>query len=315
MQNFFTLHERAFGWDEIRAAAQAWGEWEGFAAATARGLAAVQYASANNCLPASAAVQAAANEFRYARQLVSAQDAQAWLAAWGLSANDWLAYFRRTLLQEKMKESVAQRELPPVTPAEVEAVLQVEALCSGKLGVWAERLAGRSAVVARFGGVETVRRAEIAALDAAFENCRRKLLDPAALRQQIAHNYLDWIRFDCRYLWFAEERVAREAALCVRHDGLSLDEVAHDARAVVREWSFYLDELAPAARGPFVAAQRGDWLGPLSLLAGFPLLAITGKTLPDETDPQIRQRAEAALVGHSMKQAMNEAVRWNARLA
>ncbi len=311
MQSFFTIHERAFGWDEIRAAAQAWGEWEAFAADTARGLAALQYATAHRCLPASAAVQAAANEFRYARQLVSAQEAQAWLAAWGLSANDWLAYFRRTLA----KENLAQCELPPVNPAEVERVLLAEALCSGKLGAWAERLAGRGALVARFNGADAVRRAEIAALDAAFENCRRQLLDPAALRQQIAHNYLDWIRCDCRYLWFAEERLAREAALCVRHDGLSLDEVAHAARAVVQEWSFYLDELTPAARAPFVAAQRGDWLGPLALLEGFPLLAITGKTLPDEADPQIRQRAETALVGHSMKQAMNESVRWNARLA
>ncbi len=297
----------------VCAAARAWGEWEGFAAETARGLAAVQYASANNCLPANAAVQAAANEFRYARQLVSAQDAQAWLALWGLSANDWLAYFRRTLLQEKMKESVAQRELPPVTPAEVESVWQTEALCSGKLGAWTERLAGRGALVARFNGAEAVRRAEIAALDAAFENCRRQLLDPAALRQQIAHNYLDWIRFDCRYLWFAEERLAREAALCVRHDGLSLDEVAQDARAVVQEWSFYLDELAPAARGPFVAAQRGDWLGPLSLLAGFPLLAITGKTLPDEADPHIRRRSEEAVTKHVILQETNNRVTWLAR--
>ncbi len=49
----------------------------------------------------------------------------------------------------------------------------------------------------------------IARIEAAYQMLRQQIITPQARCHQIAHHHLDWIRFDCRYIWFPEERVAR----------------------------------------------------------------------------------------------------------
>jgi hypothetical protein len=120
------------------------------------------------------------------------------------------------------------------------------------------------------------------------------------------------MRFDCRYLWFAEERVAREAAWCVSEDGLSLDEVANQAHASIQAWNFYADEIELQVRPYFLAARQGDLLGPLKIHQGFPLISLLSKQLPAADDPQIRARAEQAILASLTEQAMNQRVRWSA---
>lgn len=121
---------------------------------------------------------------------------------------------------------------------------------------------------------------------------RQQTITPQKLGARIADHRLDWIRLDCRCLWFGEERIAREAAWCVTEDGLSLDEVAADERAEVRQWSFYLDEIDADIRPYFLAARPGDLLGPLKFRNAFPLFALAVKKMPAADDPQIRQRAK-----------------------
>jgi hypothetical protein len=126
----------------------------------------------------------------------------------------------------------------------------------------------------------------------------------------IADHRLNWIRFDCRYVWFPEERIAREAALCVIEDGLTLDEVAYDARSVVQRWDFYLDEIEVNVRPYFMAARAGDLLGPVKMMEGFPLFFVVNKRAPSDSDSQIRQRAEEWIINGLIEKAMNERVKW-----
>lgn len=153
-------------------------------------------------------------------------------------------------------------------------------------------------------------RALVAYIEAEFSEQRSQTVTPQLLAAKIAAHRLDWIRFDCRYLWFAEERLAREAAFCVTEDGLTLDEVAYDAHGIAQQWDFYLDELDAPARTHFMAARQGDWLGPVKLLEGFPLFSVVAKQLPVADDPHIRQRAEDAIVGSLVEQAMTGRVKW-----
>jgi hypothetical protein len=111
-------------------------------------------------------------------------------------------------------------------------------------------------------------------------------------------------------VWFPEKHIAREAAWCLTEDGLTLDEVAYDARGVVQKWNFYLDEIEAPVRPHFLAARVGGWLGPLKMIEGFPLFSVIAKTMPAAADPQIRERAEAAIVAGFIEQAMNERVKW-----
>src|SRR5207253_3063942 len=108
-------------------------------------------------------------------------------------------------------------------------------------------------------------------IESEFERKQQQTVTPKRIESKIADHRLDWIHYDCRYLWFPEKRIAREAAWCLSEDGLSLDEIARDARRIVQHWSFYLDEVMPLVRSQFLAARPGDWLGPINMMEGFPL--------------------------------------------
>lgn len=314
----FTVANREFGWDEISAAAEVWGEWQPFFEQTRQALACLRQAASAKQPPAEDEVRAAATAFRYAHNLISAAETQTWLRQWELSVEDWMNYLRGQLLRERWaarldKIVVAQG----VSDAEVGAVIKHYAVCGGQFRAWAQQLAGRAAIAAKSGVLmadSQSPRELIAGIEAAFVAQRQLAVTPAALAGKIADHRLDWLRFDCRYVWFGEEHLAREAALCVSEDGLTLDEVARNARAIVQEWSFYLDEVAAEARTHFLAARQNAWLGPLPLLSGFPLLQIVSKRMPVPNDPQITARAAHAIINHALVQEMNGRVQWLAQM-
>ncbi|MEK7833095.1 MAG: hypothetical protein AAB401_18545, partial [Acidobacteriota bacterium] len=67
----FTVNETAFGWEEIVAAAQSWGEWARMIERTRQVLACLEFAAKTGQLPSSKEVREAATAFRYARNLIS----------------------------------------------------------------------------------------------------------------------------------------------------------------------------------------------------------------------------------------------------
>lgn len=336
-QVLFTIGDQKFDWESAALAAQLRGEWAQLEMKTRHGLVCLKRAAATGAWPAAQEIQAAANEFRYAHNLISAQETQDWLAHWGLTVEGWMDYFRRSLLRQQWAKHLTEMATSyPVTPEEVAATIKCEALCSGQLAQWAYQLAGRAALAgqmktnigaAGFDAYDQVATAPgtdspfaqqkmkaIARIEAAYQMLRQQILTPKARSHQIAHHHLDWIRFDCRYIWFPEERLAREAALCVCEDGLTLDEVAQDSRFIVQPYNFYLDEIEPSRRNHFLAAQAGDWLGPLNLFEGFTLFAVLGKSLPSDDDPQVRSRAEEAVMSTVCSREISHRVTWLARL-
>lgn len=314
----FTVEDIEFGWEEIVIAADVWGEWQPFFEQTRQSLACTRLATKNNNLPSATEVREAANAFRYAHNLISAEDANIWLARWQMTIEDWMNYLRCQLLMERrvgrLNEIIASN---PIGDQEVTAVIRNHAVCADKLRDWAIRLAGRAAIAASsgcfdMGESDTTASAHklIARIETEFEQRLQQTITPKLIETKIADHHLDWIRFDCYYVWFPEKQTAREAAWCVSEDGLSLDEVAYNARGIVQQWNFYLDEIEETVRPHFLAARAGDWLGPIRMLEGFPLFSIIAKTMPVVADPQIRGRAEQRIVASFIEQAINERVKW-----
>ncbi len=311
----FTVADDAFGWQEIVLAAQAWGEWQAFFEETRESLACLRAAAQADQLPAATDLRAAANAFRYAHNLVSAEDANGWLARWQITVEDWMNYLRGQLLRARLANQLGDIVAAnPIRDESVTEVIKLHAVCADKLRDWAVRLAGRAAVVL---GADAVKRPttaspveRIAHLESAFERQRQEVVTARRIETKITDHRLEWMRFDCRYLWFAEERVAREAAWCVSEDGLTLDEIASNAHGKLGEWKFYADEIELNIRPYFLAARQGEVLGPVKIWQGFPLFSLLNKRLPAADDPQIRARAERAIIASFTEQAMNEQVRW-----
>jgi hypothetical protein len=315
----FAIGNQEFGWDEIVIAAQLWGEWHGFVDSVRQSLACLRLETQTVRQLTATEMREAATAFRYARNLISAEDTRDWLDRWDVSHSDWMTYLRGRLLVEMAGPS-ASASVKDISDQEVAGVIRTHAICAGKVEEWRLKLAGRAAVAAqstRFSGTDrsTVasRRELVTTIEAEFERQQREIASPKLIERKIADHRLDWIRFDCRYVWFSEEPVAREAALCLREDGLSLEEVAHEALAIVQRWDFYLDEIEEDVRPYFLAARRGECLGPVRMLEGFPLFAINDKQMPAPADPRIRERAEQAIIADFTRQAINDRVKWVTR--
>lgn len=314
----FVIENKEFGWGEIVLAAETWGEWRPFFEATRQSLSCLRHAAKTGHMPDTFETREIANAFRYARNLISADEARNWLSRRGLTVEEWMDYLRGQMLRERWSnklEAILAGNL--VSDAEVVRVIHCHAVCADKLNEWSLKLAGRAAIAASSGLFETapvpsIRSSKelVRRIEAEFQLQRQRSVTLKLIESKIADHRLDWIRVDSRYIWFGEERIAREAALCVTDDGLTLEEVAHDAHAIVQQWSFFLDEIEPGTRPRFLAARKGDWLGPIKMIEGFPLFSIVGKRMPAADDVEIRNRAEEAIIAGMMEQAIDERVTW-----
>ena len=314
----FAVENQQFGWDEIVIAAEIWGEWLPFVETVRQSLACLRQARKLDQPPSADELHDAATAFRYAHNLISAEETRAWLSQSELTTADWMDYLRGQLLRQRWSGRL--REIVgfnPVSDEEVAEVIKGHAVCADKLREWALELAGRAAVAARSGGLDDGNRNAndsqrnlVLRIEAEFERQRQQTITPKLIEARIADHRLDWIRYDCRYVWFGEERLAREAAWCVTEDGLTLEEVAGDAHGIVQQWNFYLDEIEAPARPHFLGARQGDRLGPLKMLAGFTLFSIDAKRMPQASDSAISERAEHAIIANFKQQSINERVKW-----
>ena len=97
----FIVEGAEFGWDEIVAAAQVWGEWQPFVERTRQSLACLLLAAETGQLPTGAETRETVTAFRYAHNLISAEETQTWLSEWGMTVEDWMNCLRGQLLRER----------------------------------------------------------------------------------------------------------------------------------------------------------------------------------------------------------------------
>jgi hypothetical protein len=316
----FTVNDAEFGWEEIAAAAEVWREWRPFVEQTRQSLACLLLASETGRLPTGDEAREAATAFRYAHNLISADETLAWLRVRDMTADQWMDYLRCQLLRDRWANRLGEIvSANPVSDEVVAGAVKNHAICSGRFIEWARKLAGHAAIAfGAFGAAKSGLPVSAGAtplelieyIEAVFGAQLQAPLSHDRLEARVADHYLDWVHYDCRYIWFPEERIAREAALCVTEDGLTLDEVAYDARSIVQQWDFYLDEIETNVRPYFLSARQGDWLGPMKIMEGFPLFLIVNKQMPALSDPRIRRRAEQSIIDSLVLKAINERVKW-----
>jgi hypothetical protein len=347
----FAAGKTTYQWDDVVLAAQQWGDWGEFETEVRYGIACAKRMEESGERAAADAVQSAANAFRYDHNLLTAQETEAWLRAWGLTTASWMAYVERSMLRQRWAaERTELLSRYPASDAEIESLSTVEGVCSGHLRRFAQKLAGRASAhdkVTGGGDVAPDERARpeesptmpaareplrddrpcgvpgispercreilasLARLERSFELFRAETLTAKAVRECINSHHLDWIRLDCRSVTFTDEGAAREAALCLREDGGDLDSVAADARATPRDSRLYLSEIDVTIRDRFLRARAGEVLGPLRLDGAFVLYLVLQKVLPSEHDAEVRRLAEETVLRHAVAHEIHQRVHWH----
>ena len=123
----FTAGGHCFTWVEVIESARARGDWAALQGHVAGLIAREGELLAAGALPTAAETRVAADEFRYQRNLLSADELQDWLARRDISVGQWMAEMRRSLLQPAEHAAAA-------SPQDFERASWVHAVCSGKLG-------------------------------------------------------------------------------------------------------------------------------------------------------------------------------------
>ena len=319
----FRAGSEEYRWEDVILAAKLRGDWAGLEKELRAGLACVKRLDEAGEEIDAEELGSAANDFRYERDLVAAEEAEAWLNQWNLTAEAWMDYIRRDLLRRKwageLNEIVARFR---VSKREIDSCLQAEAVCSGHLARFAQALAARASAFEKareeswMGGASPCAKSveRIHRLEAGYQRLCDHVVDSQGLKDQVGWHRLDWIRFECRYVLFSHEPMAREAALCVRDDGMGLGEVAANAKMVVYNAPLYLEAIEPSLRDRFLSAGKGALVGPLAWDKGFALFVVEDKILPTLEDPAIKRRAKESLIDNAINREIANRVKWHVRL-
>jgi hypothetical protein len=316
---------------------------EGLACAAAEG------ADRRTIWPDDRQIEEAANAFRYERGLIASDETIAWLDRAGLTFDAWTNYLVRRLLHARCRDQLDDIPQPHATTEKVADVdFAAEGMCSGTFDRFLKTLAGRAAIAALrdqadhpavdhpvvdhpavdpsridrmlaehaawLGALDaddiTERAVHLAQLESAYHALVGAVTTADALASQLARYRFEWTRVDLERLSFESADAAREAACCVREDGLTLSEVAIESRQPMRDTRDLLERLDPGLRNAVLGAGVDELAGPVVVGSRHEVVWVVGKRPADLADPIVRARAESAVVDQMVARAILTQVRW-----
>jgi len=301
----FTADGRPFTWEDVAAHARGRGTWLTLERETADGLAAAAGGD-----PSREDVRAAEVGFRQARRLIAAEDTERWLAQRQLTIAEWRAWVRadvgRRATPDGPDASVDAVDAAEVDAADVAAAVWVTGWCTGMLEGLARDLAHRVAAQGAMaeGGVDL-------GPDDAYDRLVEAAASDDAVKASVASHLLDWMALDGDWLSFPDEDAAREGLVCLREDGMGMDDLAEAVGTAAVRRRTVIADLDHAWRLRFLSSQEGDHLGPVPVDDGLAIVAVRAKVMPSVNDGEVRERARRLLVARAVDRETEKRVRWH----
>jgi hypothetical protein len=279
--------------------------------------------------------------------LITAEETERWLADRALTLSDFSDYFLRHYWRETFGDMQAEQVPLYAAPAEMRELLVAELMLSGQMDRYAKQLSWRLAAAAESNGNEpspeqtSAARQEfterlqplplaewescagrddewvnrMAVLEANFRIHCERILTPQARQRELATLRLQLTVFELEVIELDSRDAAQEALLCVRDDGMSMQEVAAEGRYPFRREERLLEDIAPEVQQQFLSASAGDLMPPMELDGGYRLCRITGKREPDPEDASVRQRVDQRLLDRHFTELASRHVRWDLALS
>jgi hypothetical protein len=275
--------------------------------------------------PSAAAAGGAA--WRRARDLLAADDLEAWLAEHDIGIADWLAHVRQQLLREAWQndlDAIVEESSPP-DDADLLRAAWTLAVCTGAIAELSEQLAEEVAAAATFERPEEppldnpsyddaeISSASLARLRAAHQRLTADAVTDQRVARELETHRVAWASADCLVLIHPDLDVLREAALCVTQDGLELVRVAAEAGAELRRDRLVLGDLPADVGTRLFNAEPGELLEPLPVDDTAWLVLVEAKTMPSVADPELRDRAVELIAARERARAVDRWIRWHER--
>ena len=293
------------------------------------------------------AIATAAEQFRYQHDLITAEETEKWLAERGIDLGDFSSYFVRQFWStEENGASVASDDFA-ASAGDVRLLFTIDLTLSGELDAIATRASWRAASRAaasevgaeqvaiaqadfrarhgldegtetewheRLGRAADWQRAQLE-LEAAYAHDRARLLTPAARSHEVSALRLPLTSFEVETLEFDSLDAAREGLLCVRSDGMSMEEVAKEGRYPYRHADVLLEDVPEDLQQKFLSVTPGDVLDPIVRGESFHLCRIIAKAEPNLDDPVVRSRADDRILERHFEELTSRHIAWQSVLA
>jgi hypothetical protein len=299
-----------------------------------------------------AVLQESADQFRYLRNLVTAEETERWLSDRDVDEDDLIAWLERRYWLERFtrgQRRIGDSYTP--SPSLMTDVLWPEVVFSGCLGSLAVPLARRVAIAAAVhdngsaalgdDSAAAAREAfferagcgpeglaawlagnrcdetwfrELLSLEARYLGACADALSPGRCSAALESRRLDLLRVGFRVARFASERHAREAHLCIVDDGEPFAESVRRAGTCAEEQVLLLEDVPEPLRARLLSAAQGEVFVVAEPEQEPLIVQVIDKTPPSIADPQVRARLEPLLIRQYFDPLVETEVRWTVPL-
>ncbi len=284
-------------------------------------------------------LQAMSEQFRYERELITAEETERWLEDRGLTLDDFNAHVLRNYWADTVGESLEPEPLDyRSAPDELWDLLVTELLLSSDLDRLARQLSWRFAAVhvqrdrpmssedehrpdavrtpddvegwMAGRGPDSRWLEELGRLEAAYRREYESLMTPERLERSLVSMRMDVGRVELEIVGVDSIDAVREVVMCVREDGMSMSDVASEGRYPYERVAIVFEDLPLAIQQRVLRAAPGELLEPLPHDDGFQVYRLRERTEPDLQNDDVRERVERRLLEHHFSELAASSVRW-----
>ena len=296
--------------------------------------------------PDAEVLQSMSEEFRYERDLVTAQETERWLEDRGATLEDFDDYFVRRYWARALPDSRRPEEVDlPCAANEVDETFGIDLMLSGDFFRMAARLGRRASALAAAGengepapeaiehertrfaerngirgdgirawliaaGIDPARLQDLLRLEAVYgAHCHAVLGDRARMRL-LQTLRLPLTRLEVETIEVDSLDAAREAALCVRDDGIEMADLAKEHRYPYHRAELLLDDLDADRQRTFLAAAPGNVLQPIQDEGRYEVCRLVRKVEPDLSDERVAGRIDESILDAHFAELTRKEVRW-----
>jgi len=160
-------------------------------------------------------------------------------------------------------------------------------------------------------GVSATRVEAISDWRSAFESVRKRLASDEAIERILRMRELEWTSFDFDDLTVETKSAAYEAFLCLRDDGIEMEEIAVRSGGRLTSRSARSNELpAPVATEMLTIPVGVNVMEPFESSEGWSILKLTDRRRPVSTDPDVRAAAVAELLAETLTRESAGHISW-----
>jgi hypothetical protein len=275
------------------------------------------------------AISAAAEAFRYEHDLITAEETEAWLASRALTFDDFSDYFTRQYYAGAVEEDVIPDEMEYQSASpELRQSFFADLMLSGEFErmttdlMWrlatrygeenpsSEAIAAETQTLLERHRIKPAQLAnwlknlgrdsrwfdEMLAMEAAYRKRCETVLVPQARRREVTSLRLLLTRVEMEVIEVESRDAAQEALLCIREDGMTMEEVAAEGGYPYRRATLVLEDVPAHAQQMFMSASAGHISEPIPRGDGFEVCRVINKIEPQADDPALQSRIDQRLL-------------------